>query len=293
MPNYRVEYQMAFKDQEWKNIYQAVGASAQAVHAVVRTTEMLSAIGGLHGNGVEVKAVGVYNWNGLGVDVFHEYEHWTNTRGAEYNADVTNNSAIFTMRTDLGDHTNHTYSGLPDAFIARDVAGNAAPGAGFNQAWWALRTQIIAAGLGITRQDPPGEAGPTAWRGVRLMEPDSIVIGGDPVTEDSFTKFTVVGAGDHGLQVGDEILFSRGEIDEGTQGLGSPFIIADRTATTFLLNTRYWPREDHWVPKRLRVRKVTYDVAAISGMSFDDFGTRQRGQGGGPRGRTKGRSFRH
>lgn len=292
MPNYRLTFQMALKNQEWGYVFGIVGDSAPSVIASIKDSAFENAILSMHANGVELAYIEAHNLVTRQRDTKKLWRRASKGAHGDLNPDVTNNSAIFTRNGVAGAQAKLTLSGLPDSYIERDTAGNPVINAAFQAAIDYLKPRLLDSGACIIVTDPPGADGPTAFKNVRLMEPDKITIGGEQVVDDSYTVFTLSGT-DHGIQVGDMVQFARNRITKETRGLGGEFKVVERSASYIKINTVCNFRGDSFMPRGLRVRKITESLEDINDLTFDDFTSRQRGEGGGPRGKRQSISYRH
>jgi hypothetical protein len=289
-----ISFEMGFKNLEWRYNFYITEDSPRAIAdryanpLDLDTRDFKNALMNFHGNGVELVSVSVADEENPGQGRSRKrFIHQTNPTGhgstANKVTDVTANSMLSSMFGSSIAKRKFTMSGLPDAMIERNPDGSALRTAMFDDAWGILRPQMLAQGFEIRVS---GEVDDEDKLRVRVMQPASVVIGEAAVEDASHTLFTTVG--DHGLAVGDEVDFFHREVTRSTEELGGTFQITEIPDTDqFVLATRVNFRGPQYLPKELFCGEVSYTTEEITSWEFDDWGSRARGEGGGPRGRAR------
>lgn len=299
MPLCSIDFTMKFGEQEWKYCFYIDGDATQLAdrysnEEILATVQFWDALLYIHGAGVKLSHVAVANVEEPGKGESRtRYINKSNPLGLGSTGsrvtDVTGNSLLSSMFGTANRKRKFTMSGLPDAMIERGVDGAAIRNAMFNDAWAVIHPIMLNQDFKIRFAQEPT---PEQLKRVRLMEPATVAVGDPPVNveDPSHTLFTTTVA--HGFSVGDTIDFVHREPTRATEELTGTFKVVEipgESVTKFVAATRINFRGSSYVPKELYVFEPTFTSEEIASWHFNDWGTRQRGQGGGPRGRSRNR----
>lgn len=287
-----ISFEMGFKNLEWRYHFYVEGSPLTIADDYANLEgpkrSFLDAVLNMHGAGVEMVSVAVADDENPGEGNSKKRKiglssPWTTHSTNSRITDVTGNSMLTSMFAADGGRRKLTLSGLPDAMIERNPDGSPVRNAIFHQAWNLLHPLMLAQGFQIKVTLEPEE---NALIRVRTMEPAKVSVG-DPavIVEDaSHTLFTT--AVNHGFEVGDTVDFIHREPTRATEELTGTFKIVEVPGVTkFVVSARVNFRGTNYIPKELHVYTPTYDAKPITQWFFDDWGTKKRGEGGGPKGK--------
>lgn len=287
MPPTLVKYHLRQGKYAWTyNFYREAGSPREAVEGAALMNETLMA---LHDDTTVLEKISASTVAfGVAVPFSKTYNLPGNVRDVNTPPDIVQTTAVMRLYT-LGTQTRLLWlRGLPDGSVGRTENGVDLPSANLAQRMISLGMALKERAFQIKSIAATIPGGDSDYKQIVAVEPEDAA---DP----SNSIFQTRNA--HGYANGQLVRFSFNQDDEDLISYRGIHKIVENvvgSATTkFVINAKYRGDGAKIIPKKMRVKKVDYDYTNIETGEFVYFRSRDTGGGQTPKGRSKGRSYRH
>lgn len=287
MPATFVKYHMRQGKYAWAyNFYREAGSPREAVEQSALMNETLMA---LHDDTTILEKISATTVvAGIAVPFSKSYNVPGAVRDVNTPPDIVQVTAVMRLYT-LGTQTRLLWlRGLPDGSVGRTENGVDLPSANLAQRMINLGAALKERSFQIRSLNLAIPGGDSDYKQITTIEPEDA---DDP----SNSIFQTRNA--HGYAVNQLVQFSFNQDDEDLisyRGIHRIVENAVGAATTkFVINAKYRGDGAKITPKKMRVKKVEYNYTNIETGEFVYFRSRDTGGGQTPKGRSKGRSYRH